>query len=72
MEAFGAKVTLLEGIEICRDMPRKNQSVKLLYAQPVANPDNYLVALQNYRPEYGVIRRVASLICKCLWEPPVP
>ncbi len=51
MEAFGAKVTLLESIEACRDYAdEKGASGKYHVLNQFANPDNYKDTLQNYRP----------------------
>lgn len=52
MEAFGAKVTLLESIEICRDYAeeqRDKQGYFLL--DQFANPDNYLAHYKTTGPE---------------------
>ncbi len=52
MEAFGAKVTLLESIEICRDYAEEkaaNQNFYLL--NQFANPDNYLAHYKTTAPE---------------------
>lgn len=52
MEAFGAKVTLLDGIELCRDYAEekaaKGQSFLL---NQFANPDNYLAHYKTTGPE---------------------
>ena len=52
MEAFGAKVTLLEGIELCRDYAEekaaKGQSFQL---DQFGNPDNYLAHYKSTGPE---------------------
>lgn len=52
MEAFGAKVTLLESIEICRDYAEEKgtQSGYFLLNQ-FANPDNYLAHYKSTGPE---------------------
>src|SRR6195952_5588659 len=43
MEAFGAKVTLLESIEVCRDYAdEKGASGECFLLNQFANPDNYL------------------------------
>src|SRR3954467_14598390 len=43
MEAFGAKVTLLEGIERCRDYAEeKGAAGEYFLLNQFANPDNYL------------------------------
>ncbi|TCC87422.1 cysteine synthase CysM [Pedobacter hiemivivus] len=52
MEAFGAKVTLLESIEVCRDYAeeqRDNHGYFLL--DQFANPDNYLAHYKTTGPE---------------------
>src|SRR5664279_3489450 len=46
MEAFGAKVTLLETIEICRDYAEeKSASGEFYMLNQFANPDNYKACL---------------------------
>lgn len=52
MEAFGAKVTLLETIEICRDYAEE-KSAKPGYhmLNQFANPDNYLAHYKTTAPE---------------------
>jgi S-sulfo-L-cysteine synthase (O-acetyl-L-serine-dependent) len=35
MEAYGAKVILLDNIEICRDYAEESDSARVLYAEPV-------------------------------------
>lgn len=52
MEAFGAKVTLLESIEVCRDYAEEKgtQSGYFLLNQ-FANPDNYLAHYKTTGPE---------------------
>ena len=52
MEAFGAKVTLLESIEICRDYAEE-MAVKEGYfmLNQFANPDNYLAHYKTTGPE---------------------
>ncbi|MCD0487670.1 cysteine synthase CysM [Pedobacter sp. MC2016-14] len=52
MEAFGAKVTLLDSIEICRDYAedKGNQGGYFLLDQ-FANPDNYLAHYKTTGPE---------------------
>jgi len=52
MEAFGAKVTLLDGIEACRDYAEDkaaNQGYFIL--NQFANPDNYLAHYKTTGPE---------------------
>lgn len=52
MEAFGAKVTLLETIETCRDYAEeKAQSGDFLQLNQFANPDNYLAHYKTTGPE---------------------
>ncbi|PWS28715.1 cysteine synthase B [Pedobacter yonginense] len=52
MEAFGAKVTLLDSIEICRDYAEEkgNKSGYFLLNQ-FSNPDNYLAHYKTTGPE---------------------
>lgn len=52
MEAYGAKVTLLDGIEACRDYA-ENKSEKEGYflLNQFANPDNYLAHYKTTGPE---------------------
>lgn len=52
MEAFGAKVTLLEGIERCRDYAEEKGALPgyFLFNQ-FANPDNYLAHYKTTGPE---------------------
>ncbi|MGF7229862.1 cysteine synthase CysM [Arachidicoccus sp.] len=52
MEAYGAKVTLLDGIEACRDYA-ENKSEKDGYflLNQFANPDNYLAHYKTTGPE---------------------
>lgn len=52
MEAFGARVTLLESIEVCRDYAEEKgvQSGYFLLNQ-FANPDNYLAHYKTTGPE---------------------
>jgi cysteine synthase B len=46
MEAFGAKVTLLEGIELCRDYAEeKAANRRILPGKPVCQPDNYMARI---------------------------
>ena len=52
MEAFGAKVTLLEGIEKCRDYAEaKAASGSHFIVNQFANPDNYLAHYKTTGPE---------------------
>jgi cysteine synthase B len=52
MEAFGAKVTLLENIELCRDYAEgKNASGEFYLLDQFANPDNYKAHYQTTGPE---------------------
>ncbi len=52
MEAYGAKVTLLEGIEACRDYAdEKAASGKSFMLNQFANPDNYLAHYKTTAPE---------------------
>lgn len=52
MEAFGAKVTLLEGIELCRDYAdEKAATGKSFMLNQFANPDNYLAHYKTTAPE---------------------
>lgn len=52
MEAFGAKVTLLESIEACRDyVDEKGASGKFYVLNQFANPDNYKAHYQTTGPE---------------------
>lgn len=52
MEAFGAKVTLMESIEICRDYAEeKGSSGKYFLLNQFANPDNYLAHYKTTGPE---------------------
>jgi cysteine synthase B len=52
MEAFGAKVTLLEGIEACRDYAEeKGASGEFFLLNQFANPDNYLAHYKTTGPE---------------------
>jgi len=66
MEAFGAKVTLLESIEICRDYAEEKGSQKGYFLlNQFANPDNYLAHYKTTGPEIwsdtnGVITHFVS------------
>src|ERR1700760_648492 len=52
MEAFGAKVTLLEGIELCRDYAEeKGASGEYFLLNQFANPDNYKAHIKTTGPE---------------------
>lgn len=52
MEAFGAKVTLLEGIEACRDYAvEKAARGDYFLMNQFANPDNYLAHYKTTGPE---------------------
>ncbi len=52
MEAYGAKVTLLEGIEACRDYAdEKAATGKSFMLNQFANPDNYLAHYKTTAPE---------------------
>ncbi|MBL4674682.1 MAG: cysteine synthase CysM [Mucilaginibacter sp.] len=52
MEAFGAKVTLLDGIEACRDHAEtKAATGKYFLMNQFANPDNYLAHVKTTGPE---------------------
>ncbi len=52
MEAFGAKVTLLENIEICRDYAEeKSVSGEFFMLNQFANPDNYKAHYKTTGPE---------------------
>ncbi|RKR85074.1 cysteine synthase B [Mucilaginibacter gracilis] len=52
MEAFGAKVTLLEGIERCRDYAEeKSAGGEFFLLNQFANPDNYMAHVKTTGPE---------------------
>ncbi|ASU32323.1 cysteine synthase CysM [Mucilaginibacter xinganensis] len=52
MEAFGAKVTLLEGIELCRDYAEeKGAGGGYFLLNQFANPDNYMAHYKTTGPE---------------------
>lgn len=52
MEAYGAKVTLLDNIEICRDYAEeKSQTDEFLMLDQFANPDNYMAHYKTTGPE---------------------
>lgn len=52
MEAYGAKVTLLESIEVCRDYAEEKGSTEGYFLlNQFANPDNYLAHYKSTGPE---------------------
>ena len=52
MEAFGAKVTLLDSIEICRDYAEEKAATgKYFLLNQFANPDNYMAHYKTTGPE---------------------
>lgn len=52
MEAFGAKVTLQEGIELCRDYAEEKAATGEYYLlNQFANPDNYMAHVKSTGPE---------------------
>ena len=52
MEAYGAKVILLDNIEACRDYAQeKSQTDEYLQLDQFANPDNYLAHYKTTGPE---------------------
>jgi len=51
MEAFGAKVTLLESIETCRDYAEDKGRKGYFLLNQFANPDNYLAHYKTTGPE---------------------
>src|ERR1700754_890802 len=52
MEAFGAKVTLLDGIELCRDYAEEKAATgDYFLLNQFANPDNYLAHVKTTGPE---------------------
>lgn len=52
MEAFGAKVTLLEGIEACRDYAEEKAAKgEAFLLNQFANPDNYMAHYHTTGPE---------------------
>ncbi|MBB5437585.1 cysteine synthase B [Pedobacter sp. AK017] len=52
MEAFGAKVTLLESIEVCRDYAEEQRHKNGYFLlDQFANPDNYLAHYKTTGPE---------------------
>jgi S-sulfo-L-cysteine synthase (O-acetyl-L-serine-dependent) len=52
MEAFGAKVTLLDSIEICRDYAEEKAATgEFFILNQFANPDNYIAHYKTTGPE---------------------
>ena len=52
MEAFGAKVVLLEGIEACRDYAEEKAATgEYFLLNQFANPDNYMAHVKTTGPE---------------------
>ena len=52
MEAFGAKVTLLESIEVCRDYAEEKAAAgEFFILNQFANPDNYIAHYKTTGPE---------------------
>src|SRR4026208_2182928 len=52
MEAFGAKVTLLDNIEICRDYAEEKAAKgEFFILNPFSNPDNYKAHYKTTGPE---------------------
>jgi cysteine synthase B len=52
MEAFGAKVTLLDGIEACRDYAEEKAATgEYFILNQFANPDNYRAHIKSTGPE---------------------
>lgn len=52
MEAFGAKVTLLDNIEVCRDYAEEKAATgNFFLLNQFANPDNYLAHYKTTGPE---------------------
>lgn len=52
MEAFGAKVTLLESIEVCRDYAEEKAAKENFFIlNQFANPDNYIAHYKSTGPE---------------------
>jgi S-sulfo-L-cysteine synthase (O-acetyl-L-serine-dependent) len=52
MEAYGAKVTLLESIEVCRDYAERKAATGEYYLlNQFANPDNYMAHYKTTGPE---------------------
>jgi cysteine synthase B len=68
MEAYGAKVTLLESIEICRDYAEeKGEQPGYFLLNQFSNPDNYLAHYKTTGPEIwrdtngGITHLVSSM-----------
>jgi len=68
MEAFGAKVTLLDGIERCRDYAEEKAAAgECFLLNQFANPDNYLAHYKTTGPEIwrdtegGITHLVSSM-----------
>jgi S-sulfo-L-cysteine synthase (O-acetyl-L-serine-dependent) len=68
MEAYGAKVTLLDTIEICRDYAEeKSVNGEFMQLNQFANPDNYMAHYKSTGPEIwrdtegGVTHFVSSM-----------
>ncbi len=68
MEAYGAKVTLLDTIEICRDYAEeKSMKGEFIQLNQFANPDNYMAHYKSTGPEIwrdtegGVTHFVSSM-----------
>src|SRR5690606_24195420 len=52
MEAFGAKVTLLENMEVCRDYAEEKAAREGIFIlNQFANPDNYKAHIKTTGPE---------------------
>ena len=52
MEAFGAKVTLLENMEVCRDYAEEKAAKEGVYIlNQFGNPDNYMAHVKSTGPE---------------------
>lgn len=52
MEAFGARVTLLESMEVCRDYAEEKAAKERIFIlNQFANPDNYLAHVKTTGPE---------------------
>jgi cysteine synthase B len=52
MEAFGAKVTLLDNMEVCRDYAEEQAATgKYFLLNQFANPDNYMAHYKSTGPE---------------------
>jgi S-sulfo-L-cysteine synthase (O-acetyl-L-serine-dependent) len=68
MEAYGAKVTLLDSIEICRDYAEQKAATgEFFILNQFANPDNYLAHYKTTGPEiwrdthHGITHFVSSM-----------